>query len=160
MKSSSSSSAMHHQKSLPTRGLEEFIDHTLFEGKKLESAGRAWKAKELSRKSLIDLQKLWFVLYKERNMLMTMDRLSKMMDGKLVHKERLMKCAQSMARIKTVVRQRQLEAKRMAQVEFAQKKAQGFYKWPIEDSELARQVLESNHELAEQLKHEEMEVKQ
>jgi large subunit ribosomal protein L47 len=150
--------SMSHQRNLPRRGLEEFVDPSLFEGKKMSSAGRAWKAKELRRKSMLDLQKLWFVLYKERNMLMTMDRLAKMMDGQLHHRERIGKVAQSMARIKTIVRERQLQAKKMAEIEFAQKKAQNIYKWPPEDSELARQVLENNRELAEQLQHEENEV--
>ncbi|CAI8016266.1 39S ribosomal protein L47, mitochondrial [Geodia barretti] len=52
------------------RGLEEFFPKgdVIEEG---ESAGRQWEARELRQKSNEDLHKLWYVLLKERNMLMT-----------------------------------------------------------------------------------------
>jgi hypothetical protein len=43
----------------PKRGIEEFIDKTVFEGKPLESAGRAWRIDELRLKNFSDLEKLW-----------------------------------------------------------------------------------------------------
>ena len=47
-------------------GLEEF-----FLNQQPGRTGRPWRCSELRLKSFDDLQKLWFVLLKERNMLMT-----------------------------------------------------------------------------------------
>ncbi|GAA0173548.1 ribosomal protein [Lithospermum erythrorhizon] len=52
--------------------LEEFfeVDRTM-EAEKPVVYGRGWKASELRLKSWDDLNKLWYVLLKEKNMLMT-----------------------------------------------------------------------------------------
>jgi large subunit ribosomal protein L47 len=152
----SASSTMNRE--LPQRGLEEFVDRTLFEGKKLETSGRAWKVTELRRKSHSDLQKLWFVLYKERNMLLTMKRVAKLMNGKMHHPERMKKVAQSMARIKTIVRERQLEAQQLAKAEFARNKALNNYQWPPEKSADYEEVVNGNPALFEALRAAEAEV--
>jgi hypothetical protein len=53
-------------------GLEEF-----FTNQQPGRTGRPWRCSELRLKSFDDLQKLWFVLLKERNMLMTYRQHSK-----------------------------------------------------------------------------------
>eukprot|EP01040_Poterioochromonas_malhamensis_P010836 gene10836-11811_t len=51
-------------------GFEEFYDKPLQKGE-VFIAGREWSAADLRRKSFDDLHKLWYVLYKERNLLLT-----------------------------------------------------------------------------------------
>ncbi|KAI8092181.1 mitochondrial 39-S ribosomal protein L47 (MRP-L47)-domain-containing protein [Gilbertella persicaria] len=74
--------------------------------------GRAWKAQELRQKSFEDLHKLWYVLLKERNVLATQREEAKRL--KLpkqiwTNQGRLQKCKKSMARIKFVLNERQIE---------------------------------------------------
>ena len=54
-------------------GLMEFFDDEKNWGEMEVKVGRAWKVEELRIKSNSDLHKLWYVLLKERNMLMTME---------------------------------------------------------------------------------------
>lgn len=72
--------------------------------------GRAWSADELRRKSWNDLHTLWYVLLKERNILATQREEQTRSGLRLVNVSqwRQRMCQQSMARIKFVLRERQL----------------------------------------------------
>ncbi|KAL1116769.1 hypothetical protein AAG570_005241 [Ranatra chinensis] len=68
--------------------------------------GRAWRIPELRIKSNDDLHKLWFVLLKERNMLMTMEHEYKQKFEPFPSPERLDKVNESMVNLEEVVRER------------------------------------------------------
>ncbi|XP_050225225.1 uncharacterized protein LOC126674763 [Mercurialis annua] len=71
--------------------------------------GRSWKASELRLKSWDDLNKLWYVLFKEKNMLMTQRQLLHSQNLRFPHPERLPKVRKSMCRIKQVLTERAIE---------------------------------------------------
>ncbi|KAK8797297.1 hypothetical protein WA158_004505 [Blastocystis sp. Blastoise] len=91
---------------IPKRGLEEFVDTTRATSEKIVY-GRAWKASELRRKSFEDLHKLWYVLLKERNVLLTERYDAQARNVQMSHPERLSRVNCSMARLKTVLSERQ-----------------------------------------------------
>ncbi|PRP87691.1 hypothetical protein PROFUN_02391 [Planoprotostelium fungivorum] len=94
----------------PQRGFKEFFEPQLTRGV-IPKAGRPWQADELRLKSFEDLHKLWFVLLKERNVLFTE---KENIDGRRNKKQievvraRIKRVAQSMARLKTVLTERQI----------------------------------------------------
>jgi large subunit ribosomal protein L47 len=71
--------------------------------------GRYWRCSDLRNKSFEDLHKLWFVLLKERNMLLTYEHFSRLQTGKFTHPERKWKVKRSMANIKVVLGERYRE---------------------------------------------------
>jgi len=95
------------------RGLEEFFPV----GAPDENfkSGRAWLARDLRHKSNVELHQLWYILVKERNMLLTVKQEA------LVHRqpfpapERLRKIRQSMKAVKVVIAERDRVAKLAAQ---------------------------------------------
>ncbi|PWA03239.1 hypothetical protein BB558_000585 [Smittium angustum] len=93
------------------RGLEEFFENGQSLPKDQPKTGRAWRAAELRNKSWEDLQKLWIVLLKERNLLASQKAEASKNKIPLQHfsnTSRIIKCRQSMARIKTVLNERRL----------------------------------------------------
>eukprot|EP00047_Mylnosiga_fluctuans_P005112 m.238512 g.238512 ORF g.238512 m.238512 type:complete len:269 (-) comp13313_c0_seq1:110-916(-) len=70
--------------------------------------GRSWLARDLRVKSFEDLQKLWFVLLKERNMLLTLKYECQRLERDMPAPDRLRKVKKSMAAIKTVISERDL----------------------------------------------------
>jgi len=73
----------------------------------LGEPGRRWRAAELRLKSNEDLQKLWIVLMKERNMLHSTRALHRKRKTKMPHLARYLATRKSMAMIKVVLGERQ-----------------------------------------------------
>lgn len=90
----------------PTLGFEEFFDQK--KPNETIIAGRAWTSADLRRKGFEDLHKLWFILYKERNLLLT-EREKMRRAGRAVirtDESRYLKVKKSMAGIKHVLAER------------------------------------------------------
>lgn len=84
----------------------EFFDSPENWGETKIRVGREWRVEELRVKSNTDLHKLWYVLLKERNMLLTMAHEAKVNCEYFPNPERQDKVDQSMINIETVVRER------------------------------------------------------
>jgi len=70
--------------------------------------GRAWTVADLRRKSFDDLHKLWFILYKERNLVLTERERVRRIQRPLSKLEdnRYIKVKRGMAAIKVVLKER------------------------------------------------------
>jgi large subunit ribosomal protein L47 len=86
--------------------LEAFRDPVDKQQRVGQTVGRSWSAKELRIKSFDDLHKLWLVLYKERNMLLTEEQLSRRKQLIFPQPARLQKVAKSMGAIRHVLGER------------------------------------------------------
>eukprot|EP01130_Rhizamoeba_saxonica_P001144 TRINITY_DN11022_c0_g1_i1.p1 TRINITY_DN11022_c0_g1~~TRINITY_DN11022_c0_g1_i1.p1 ORF type:complete len:170 (-),score=24.18 TRINITY_DN11022_c0_g1_i1:41-550(-) len=133
-----------------TRGIEEFFDQVTPEGEKPKT-GRAWTASELRLKSFSDLHKLWFVLLKEKNMLLTQREKRRQTKDHDDFKSpiRLRKVRKSMARIKFVVHERKIvvdKAKLEVRELYRQKLSQE--KLKVQDEYLKHKMLNQDQEEA------------
>ncbi|KRT79878.1 hypothetical protein AMK59_7624, partial [Oryctes borbonicus] len=86
--------------------LMEFFDDKKNWGAEDVKTGRSWKVEELRLKSNSDLHKLWYVLLKERNMLLTMEHESNEKVVVFPSPERIDKVEESMENLELVVRER------------------------------------------------------
>lgn len=86
--------------------LMEFFEDKKNLGENEIKHGRAWNKDELRIKSNADLHKLWFVLLKERNMLLTMEHECNEKMELFPSPERLDKVNESMTNLEEVVRER------------------------------------------------------
>uniref|UniRef100_A0AAY4BDT0 Large ribosomal subunit protein uL29m n=1 Tax=Denticeps clupeoides TaxID=299321 RepID=A0AAY4BDT0_9TELE len=106
-----SSPATRHAATLHTsagrRGLGEFFDDPENWGESTVKSGAPWTAKQLRTKSNEDLHKLWYVLLKEKNMLLTLEQESKRQLLSMPSPERMKKVDRSLRRLDTVVQERE-----------------------------------------------------
>lgn len=109
-KSESSAAASSAAAAKTLNPLEQFfeVDRTPEDDKPVVY-GRGWKASELRLKSWDDLQKLWYVLLKEKNMLMTQRQMLHAQNLRFPNPERMSKVRKSMCRIKHVLTERAID---------------------------------------------------
>ncbi|KAG7488096.1 hypothetical protein MATL_G00030840 [Megalops atlanticus] len=88
-------------------GLDEFFDIPENWGEATVKSGAPWTAKQLRTKSNEDLHKLWYVLLKEKNMLLTIEQEAKRQRVQMPSPERLKKVERSMVRLDSVVKERE-----------------------------------------------------
>ncbi|XP_067658544.1 large ribosomal subunit protein uL29m-like [Haliotis asinina] len=92
--------------SIRRQDLSEFLDERKYWAEEKVKVGRPWKKDELRIKSNEDLHKLWYVLLKERNMLLTMEAEYKRLCALLPNPERIDKVDESMENLLSVVKER------------------------------------------------------
>ncbi|XP_052819877.1 39S ribosomal protein L47, mitochondrial-like [Mya arenaria] len=85
--------------------LDDFFEMFSFNGDEV-ATGRPWRLDELRLKSNQDLHKLWYVLLKERNKLMTMEDMYAKKKMEFVNPERIYKVEESMENILEIVQER------------------------------------------------------
>lgn len=108
------SSLQHRNLTISCRnyGVEEFFERPENVGIKEIKSAAPWSRDLLRLKSLEDLHKLWYVLLKERNMLLTMMHFYETEDEPMPSPERLEKVAESMSNLRDVLEERE-KAKNM-----------------------------------------------
>lgn len=87
-------------------GLEEFFDDKKHWIEEKVKHGRPWRMEELRIKSNTDIHKLWYVLSKERNMLLTMEEAYAARSLPMPSHERIAKVDESMENILSVIEER------------------------------------------------------
>ncbi|XP_074047090.1 large ribosomal subunit protein uL29m [Macrotis lagotis] len=91
---------------LTRKGLEEFFDDPKNWGEETVKSGAAWTCEQLRCKSNEDLHKLWYILLKERNMLLTLEQEAKRQRLPMPSPERLDKVSESMDALDKVIQER------------------------------------------------------
>ncbi|XP_036611639.1 39S ribosomal protein L47, mitochondrial-like, partial [Trichosurus vulpecula] len=91
---------------LSRKGLEEFFDDPKNWGEETVKSSAARTCEQLRYKSNEDLHKLWYVLLKERNMLLTLEQEAKRQRLPMPSPERLDKVSESMDALDKVVQER------------------------------------------------------
>jgi large subunit ribosomal protein L47 len=86
--------------------LMEFFDAKNNWGENEVKHGRSWQLPELRIKSNTDLHKIWYILLKEKNMLLTMEHECREEHRLFPSPERLEKVKESMSNLESVVRER------------------------------------------------------
>ena len=93
------------------KGFEEFYPPGVYEGKNYVEEnpviGRRWKISELRIRSNTDLHKFWYVLLKEKNMLLTLDQECKRLGMFVPGATRLHKVEQTMNIVERVIKERE-----------------------------------------------------
>lgn len=90
------------------KDLMEFFDDKKNWSESTIKHGREWRSEELRLKSNTDLHKLWYVLLKERNMLLTMEEEYKRENVAFPSPERIAKVDNSMENLLGVVKERDI----------------------------------------------------
>lgn len=88
--------------------LMEFFEKKENINEEMIKHGRPWRVEELRIKSNTDIHKLWYVLHKERNMLLTMEEMYKKSGEIFPSPDRIAKVDESMENILTVVDERNI----------------------------------------------------
>ncbi|RMZ98220.1 39S ribosomal mitochondrial [Brachionus plicatilis] len=88
--------------------LMEFFDDKKNWTEEKVKHGRPWTLDELRLKSNVDLHKLWYILHKERNMLLTMEEIYKQKDLPMPSHERIAKVDETMENVLGVVEERNI----------------------------------------------------
>lgn len=103
----SQAQAMYSSGSVQHSGFQDFFD-VKAKPDDIVTTGRAWTVPDLRRKSFDDLHKLWFVLYKERNLLLSEREKTRRNQRPVLKPEenRYTKVKRSMAGIKIVLNER------------------------------------------------------
>lgn len=138
-----------HQ-SMIRKGLEEFFENgqslPVFDPAAKKIFGRAWCANELRRKSFEDLHKLWWVLIKEMNLLSTQKSEAKRMGQRWFGMHRVHKCRLSMARIKTILTERNnLHQKAVRLIKTTKPPSEGELLMEIQKKDKMRQLWRKRH---------------
>mmetsp|Transcript_8376 Transcript_8376/g.18071 ORF Transcript_8376/g.18071 Transcript_8376/m.18071 type:complete len:220 (+) Transcript_8376:141-800(+) len=104
-----SSTAVSSAREYKPSPLDAFRDPVGRQTRMEQPVGRQWSVKELRRKSYEDLHRLWYVLYKEKNMLLTEQQLSRRRQLIFPQPDRFKKVQKSMGAIRQVLGERKRE---------------------------------------------------